>query len=482
MYKKEIEQINDEKIKRLNYLLDKLDLSISKLENLNNPKSTEYFSSRAKEFWKLIHPLLIELKEKSKQMNSPLFMTLTEIVLHCICFQHDLLTQCCSFQKPDERGMNTIFSRFKILIKPLNNLSLSGEEIGLRTNCIENGINVLCWLFNDYECDIISKTYYDSIDFSLNEILKRKNGEEIEWFNIFKEILQNVVNFVENNCKNGLNWLTGGNNEINELILELGSTYRNNFSPNGIKEEKELKLELEKIKNENRDKIRFAVESGETKKKLKPIKTAESHNNNFNKNEEEYALNNNLNQNERKKFSTSTYFHPGAKSSLAKNKKENYEENKNLLIFENYTGLNKILEAEKLHAGLFLEIVNCANCTFNITKKINKIMILNCENCYIFCNELISDIEMINCAKIRTTCKGQVNLAIVYRSKDIYFFLNELSRNLRVRSSFSSHIMLKIIKESDDDYYKEWEDFLLPEQFVFQINKDKKLDIKYIGY
>ena len=89
---------------------------------------------------------------------------------------------------------------------------------------------------------------------------------------------------------------------------------------------------------------------------------------------------------------------------------------------------------------------------------------------------------MINCAKIRTTCKGQVNLAIVYRSKDIYFFLNELSRNLRVRSSFSSHIMLKIIKESDDDYYKEWEDFLLPEQFVFQINKDKKLDIKYIGY
>ena len=52
MYNKEIEQINDEKIKRLNYLLDKLDLSISKLENLNNPKSTEYFSSRAKEFWK----------------------------------------------------------------------------------------------------------------------------------------------------------------------------------------------------------------------------------------------------------------------------------------------------------------------------------------------------------------------------------------------------------------------------------------------
>ena len=83
--------------------------------------------------------------------------------------------------------------------------------------------------------------------------------------------------------------------------------------------------------------------------------------------------------------------------------------------------------------------------------------------------------------KINTICKGHINLAIVYRSKDIFFFLNNISRSLRVRRSFSSHIMLKINKESNEDF-KEWEDFLLPEQFVFQINKDKKLDIKYIGY
>jgi hypothetical protein len=108
-------------------------------------------------------------------------------------------------------------------------------------------------------------------------------------------------------------------------------------------------------------------------------------------------------------------------------------------------------------------------------------MILNCENCYIFCEELISDIEMINCTKIRTTCQGHVNLAIVYRSKDIFFFLNEISRKLRIRRSFSSHIMLKINKDQNEDF-KEWEDFLLPEQFVFQINKDKKLEIKYIGF
>ena len=470
-----IEQFKDEKIKRINYLLDKLESSIVKLEKSNNPKSSEYFSSKVEELWKLIYPLLMELKEKSKEMNSPLFARLTDIILQCICFQHDLLTLCCSFQKPDERGMNILFSRFKILIKPLTNLLLSEEEIEIRANCIENGINALSWLFNEYDCDIIAKTYYESIDFPLNKIMKRKNQEEIGWFNIFKNILKNVVSFVECNGKDGLNWLTSGNNEINELILELGSTYRNNFAPNGIKDKKELELEMEKITNEIRDKIRFAVESGETKKKLKPIKIEEI-NNNINQKEEEKILNSN--QKEKEKFSTSTYFHPGAKSSLAKNKKEYYEENKNLIICENYTGLNKVFEAEKLHSGLFLEITNCANCTFNISKKINKIMILNCENCYFFCNELISDLEIINCTKIKTTFKGHINLAIIYRSKDIFFFLNKINRNLRVRRSFSSHIMLKIEKESNDDY-KEFEDFLLPEQFVFQI-KDKKLDIKYI--
>ena len=486
MFKKEslntqnIPESKDEKIKKVNYLLDKLETSISKLEKSSHPKSIENFQLKSKEFWDSIFHLLLGLKEKSLQMNSPLLKTITDIVLQCICFQQDLLTLCCSFQKPDERGMNIIFSRFKILIKPLATLALSGSEIELRINCIENGINVLCWLFNDYECDIIARTYFESIDFPLNSIMKRKNKGEIEWFKIFKELLENVVEFVVNNGKNGLNWLTSGNNEINELILELGSCYRNNFSPNGMKEEKELELEMEKINNENRDKIRVAVESGEMKKKLKPIKKE----NNVNKKEyeENSELNyNNIEQKEKKKFSTSTYFHPGARSSLAKDKKEFYEENKNFIIFENYIGLNKEIEKDKLHSGIFLEIVNCINCTFNITKKINKIMILNCENCYIFCEELISDIEMINCTKIRTTCQGHVNLAIVYRSKDIFFFLNEISRKLRIRRSFSSHIMLKINKDQNEDF-KEWEDFLLPEQFVFQINKDKKLEIKYIGF
>ena len=472
----QVEELSkEEKIKKINILLDRLESSISKLEK-KQPKNLENIMSKANEFWENVYKLLMNLKNKSKEINSPSLIDLTEIVIQCLCFQQDLLTLSCSFQKPDERGMNVIFSRFKILIKPISKFYLSDE---LQATCVENGLNVLCWLFNDYECDIITKTYYESIDITLNKILIKKNKDEIEWFKIFKNLLKMVVIFVEQENKNGLNWLSRGNNDINELILELGSTYRNNFYQQNDKNENELKLELEKL-YENKNKIRLAVESGEIKKKLKPIEKKEE--NNCEIKEEEENNDNNEKEKEKINFSSSTFFHPGVRKSFApKILKENYEENKNIIIFENYKDLNKTIEPEKLQIGTFLKIVNCINCTFNITKRINKILILNCENCNISCDALISDIEMINCSKIRATFTGAVNLAIVYRSQDIIFFLNSISKNLKVRRSFSSKIMLKINKLPNEEY-KESVDILLPEQFVFKINEDKKLEINYIAY
>ena len=463
----------DEKMKKISLLLDKLESSISKLEK-KQPKSVENILSKTNEYWEYNYKILMDLKNKSKEINEPSLIELTDIVIQCLCFQQDLLTLCCSFQKPDERGMNVIFSRFKILIKPISKLSTTDTSIALRANCVENGLNVLCWLFNDYECDIIAKTYYESIDVPLNQIMIKKNKNEIEWFKIFKNLLKMVVVFVEQNNKNGLSWLSGGNNEINELILELGSTYRNNFLTNAQKDENELKLEMEKL-NENKNKIRIAVESGEIQKRLKPVKKVE--NTDIKEGEENLNI-----QKEKMNFSSSTFFHPGVRKSFAsKDQTENYEENNNIIVFENFIDLNKIIEPEKLQIGTFLKIVNCVNCTFNITKRINKILILNCENCNISCGELISDIEMINCSKIRVICGGAINLAIVYRSKDIVFFLNSISKNLRVRRSFSSHIMLKINKEQNEEF-KESVDILLPEQFVFKIKDDKKLEINYIGF
>ena len=475
IYQQQQELSKEEKMKKITMLLDKLESSISKLEK-KQPKDVESIILKTNEYWEKNYKILMDLKNKSKEINSQSLLKLTDIVIKCLCFQQDLLTLCCSFQKPDERGMNVIFSRFKNLIKPISQLISSDTSITLQANCVENGLNVLCWLFNDYECDIIAKTYYESIDILLNQIMIKKNKSEIEWFNIFKNLLGGVVVFVEQNNKNGLNWLHRGNNEISELILELGSTYRNNFVIHNQKDDNKLKLELEKL-NENRNKIRIAVESGEIQKKLKPVKRIE---NTVIKEEQEKE--NSENQKEKMKFSSSTFFHPGVRKNFApKDKKENYEENKNSIIYENYIDLNKTIEPEKLQIGTFLKIVNCANCSFNITKRINKILLLNCENCHISCCELISDIEMINCSKIRTICGGAINLAIVYRSKDIIFFLNSISKNMRVRRSFSSHIMLKITKEQNEEY-RETVDILLPEQFMFKINDEKKLEINYIGF
>ena len=465
----------EEKIKKINLLLDKLESSISKLEK-KQPKNVETIISKANEFWENIYKILVNLNNKSKEINSSYFTELTDIVIKCLCFQQDLLLLCCSFQKPDERGMNVIFSRFKMLIKPISKLASSNPLLEVQSSCVENGLNVLCWLFNNYECDVIAKTYYESIDVSLNQIMINKNEGEIEWFKIFKNLLKTVVNFVELENKNGLNWISKGNKEINELILELGSTYRNKFSSESQKSENELKMELEKL-YEKKNKIRIAIESGEIRKKLKPVVKEE----NTEIKEEEEEENNN-NGKEKINFSSSTFFHPGVRKSFApKDLKENYEENQNMIIFENFIDLNKVIEAEKLKIGTFLKIVNCVNCTFYVTKRINKILILNCENCNISTGELISDIEMINCSKIRVTCGGVVSLAIVYRSKDITFFLNPISKGLRVRRSFSSNIMLKINKEINEEF-KESVDILLPEQFVFKINDEKKLEINYIGF
>ena len=105
MFNKEqnIQESKDEKLKKVNYLLDKLEKSISKLEKTKVPKNNDNFLLKSKEFWESIYHLLTALKEKSLEMNSPLLKTLTDIVLQCLCFQQDLLTLCCSFQKPDER-------------------------------------------------------------------------------------------------------------------------------------------------------------------------------------------------------------------------------------------------------------------------------------------------------------------------------------------------------------------------------------------
>ena len=48
-------------------------------------------------------------------------------------------------------------------MKPISKFT-SEASSELQASCVENGLNVLCWLFNDFECDIIAKTYFENIN------------------------------------------------------------------------------------------------------------------------------------------------------------------------------------------------------------------------------------------------------------------------------------------------------------------------------
>ena len=97
------------KVDKINLLLDRLESSLIKLEKSKQSKNLENILLKANEYWENTYKLLIDLKNKAKEINSQSLIELTEIIIQCLCFQQDLLTLCFIFQKPDERGMNLIF-------------------------------------------------------------------------------------------------------------------------------------------------------------------------------------------------------------------------------------------------------------------------------------------------------------------------------------------------------------------------------------
>ena len=91
-FQNQVEELSkEEKIKKINILLDKLESSISKLEK-KQPENVENIMSKTNEFWENVYKVLMNLKNKSKEINSPSLIDLTEIVIQCLCFQQDLLT------------------------------------------------------------------------------------------------------------------------------------------------------------------------------------------------------------------------------------------------------------------------------------------------------------------------------------------------------------------------------------------------------
>ncbi len=161
---------------------------------------------------------------------------------------------------------------------------------------------------------------------------------------------------------------------------------------------------------------------------------------------------------------------------LVRNKKETYKEDDNLIIFENFEGINKTLEESKLTIEKILVIQNCIESNFIISKKINRIYIINSEDIKLTCEDLLVNIELINVIKLKIQCKGLVNMINVDSCKDVLLYLYPPSAHIPISVSNSSDIRLRVNKDGNDT--REFIDYFIPESFVFKINDDMKLESK----
>ena len=161
---------------------------------------------------------------------------------------------------------------------------------------------------------------------------------------------------------------------------------------------------------------------------------------------------------------------------LVRNKKETYKEDDNLIIFENFEGINKTLEESKLTIEKILVIQNCIESNFIISKKINRIYIINSEDIKLTCEDLLVNIELINVIKLKIQCKGLVNMINVDSCKDVLLYLYPPSSHIPISVSNSSDIRLRVNKDGNDT--REFIDYFIPESFVFKINDDMKLESK----
>jgi len=253
------------------------------------------------------------------------------------------------------------------------------------------------------------------------------------------------------------------------------------------KEEQKEEKKEEKKEEENvdpREKIANEITSGNLKSMLKPVpkKDKEVKKEEVKKDE---VKKEEPKKEEPKKETTMVKEEKVVVSKVSKNKeikrgrretimkkgiKEIFDEMKANFFYENVEGVTRDIDTEKLLKGSVCQFSNCFGCTFKINKKINKIILSNCEEINIICDSLISNFEIINSVKVKVQVDGVVNAFSIDGSTDCVVYLNLKSAAAQFVTSKSSEVRVRLAKEGDEVDYTE---HLLPEQFVFEITPNR---------
>jgi hypothetical protein len=253
----------DQIISRLEKAIGKVDF----LSSLNEKTSNNYEEKESipplKNFWNYSLNLLQDLKEKSAEANNVHFEELTEIFIESICFQQDILLHSFSFQKPGNEDMRRLLNILQGQIKKIEKILILEPSLSLQIELVQKGMNTLAWMFDTFKCDLIINNSLGIVNDISNKIILKGNQVYTEWVNIFMKLMYEIVVFVNNNYKNGLIWSAQGNNNIFELVLEIGNTYKKYFkndsrifqhdlSFNQIQENDKRNKMFEELKNDRK--------------------------------------------------------------------------------------------------------------------------------------------------------------------------------------------------------------------------------------
>jgi adenylyl cyclase-associated protein len=474
------------------------------------------------EYWNKTLKLLLDLKAAATETGAPEIEQISEGVVEAICAQQDVLIATETFKKPVNNDLKNLQKKLYSYVVKIDEVGKTKRDFALHADAAKNGLDALNWLYSDDSCDTITQTFLESIDFPGNKIFMKKIPTHTKWVKTYKSIIGELNLFVKANHKSGLIWASKGDADVSNLILTIGNTYRKNFkqqqqqpeeiniTPVNVPVNKTVDVITtpvipatpsipvpttttapttstvvqNKRQAESRDeanlKIQEMITSGKIRSSLKPIikpeKKEESKQEVVAPKEEAVKQEVVVPVVASKKENKKPLIIRGRRETiLKKGKKEVFEESRDSFLYENLEGEIRELDPEKLSMKTTIQINNCFQSTFKISKKVKKIILTNCEEVNIICDSLITIFEIINSLKIKVQVDGNINCFSIDGSTDITIHLALSSAHSQFVTSNSIQIRVRLAKEEDPCDYTET---LLPEQLVFSIKENRKLDVK----
>jgi hypothetical protein len=503
----------------INTLVNRLENAVRKLEVVDSSASGENSRNISSvmlsteniavftDFWNKTIQNLLGLKKLAEETKKPETEKLTELIIEGLCFQQDILIAGLSFKKPQANNLQEISKKLFAIMGKAEEIKKEQKDFALHCDAVKSGLESLTWLFNDDSCDAYVQTYAEMIEFPANKLFMQKIPEQTAWIKALKAIFKDVIELVKANYKKGINWSLKGDDDINNLMLSIGNTYRKNFKKQNEENKNKEHPKVVQKHEEDKKEIANKILSGEFKKSLKPVqknyeddkskkpeikeqkteevkppqenKVAVNNTNNTN-NANASTSTNNANANTentrilniKKKLDAVRGIR---ENMLKKGPSEKYEQMRCSYYYENIIDEVKELDEEKLQIKTIVNFTNCYNCTFSIKKKVNAIKLTNCENVNIICDSLISIMEIINSENLKIQVDGVINSFSVDGSKEISFYLLPNSAHAGFIVSKSIDLRLRLRREEDPS---DFDEVIIPEQFVFNLNDSRKMNCK----